>query len=275
MQTRCIALDLDQTALNEQGRLAPETREALEYAISKGIHIVIASGRPFGALPTDVLSVPGTEYAITSNGAAVYHIPTGKCLHNYTLTPNSVRQIMQLTAEEPITYETFIAGIAYADADYVRDPASFGTSEQGIAYIQRTRRPEPDIIGFIRQHETELDSIDVIVRDKTTQRRLWDLLEKSVPDIYVTSSVWQLIEISHRDAGKHSGLQFLSELLDLTPAEIAAFGDGDNDADMLAFAGCGIAMANASPACLAAADCVTLDHRQHGVAHGIYNILHI
>lgn len=275
MQTRCIALDLDQTALNEQGRLAPETREALEYAISKGIHIVIASGRPFGALPTDVLSVPGIEYAITSNGAAVYHIPTGKCLHNYTLTPNSVRQIMQLTAEEPITYETFIAGIAYADADYVRDPASFGTSEQGIAYIQRTRRPEPDIIGFIRQHETELDSIDVIVRDKTTQRRLWDLLEQSVPDIYVTSSVWQLIEISHRDAGKHSGLQFLSELLDLTPAEIAAFGDGDNDADMLAFAGCGIAMANASPACLAAADCVTLDHRQHGVAHGIYNILHI
>lgn len=275
MQTRCIALDLDQTALNEQGRLAPETREALEYAISKGIHIVIASGRPFGALPTDVLSVPGIEYAITSNGAAVYHIPTGKCLHNYTLTPNSVRQIMQLTAEEPITYETFIAGIAYADADYVRDPASFGTSEQGIAYIQRTRRPEPDIIGFIRQHETELDSIDVIVRDKTTQRRLWDLLEQSVPDIYVTSSVWQLIEISHRDAGKHSGLQFLSELLDLTPAEIAAFGDGDNDADMLAFAGCGIAMANASPACLAAADCVTLDHRRHGVAHGIYNILHI
>ena len=275
MQTRCIALDLDQTALNEQGRLAPETREALEYAISKGIHIVIASGRPFGALPTDVLSVPGIEYAITSNGAAVYHIPTGKCLHNYTLTPNSVRQIMQLTAEEPITYETFIAGIAYADADYVRDPASFGTSEQGIAYIQRTRRPEPDIIGFIRQHETELDSIDVIVRDKTTQRRLWDLLEQSVPDIYVTSSVWQLIEISHRDAGKHSGLRFLSELLDLTPAEIAAFGDGDNDADMLAFAGCGIAMANASPACLAAADCVTLDHRQHGVAHGIYNILHI
>ena len=275
MQIRCIALDLDQTTLDGEGHLAPETREALEYAISKGIHIVIASGRPFGALPADVLSVPGIEYAITSNGAAVYHIPTGNCLHNYTLTPDSVRQIMRLTAEEPVTYETFISGIAYADADYVRDPAAFGTSEQGIAYIQRTRRPEPDIAGFIQQHETELDSIDIIVRDEMTQRRLWTLLEQTVPDIYVTSSVWQLIEISHRDAGKHSGLRFLSELLNLTPAEIAAFGDGDNDADLLAYAGCGIAMANASPACLAAADHVTLDHRRHGVAHGIYNILHI
>lgn len=275
MQIRCIALDLDQTTLNEEGRLAPETQAALEYAISKGIHIVIASGRPLGALPADVLSVPGIEYAITSNGAAVYHIPTGNCLHNYTLTPDSVQQIMRLTAEEPVTYETFISGIAYADADYVRDPAAFGTSEQGISYIQRTRRPEPDIAGFIRQHETELDSIDIIVRDEMTQRRLWDLLERTVPDIYVTSSVWQLIEISHRDAGKHSGLHFLSELLALTPAQIAAFGDGDNDADMLAYAGCGIAMANASPACLAAADHVTLDHRRHGVAHGIYNILHI
>ena len=67
----------------------------------------------------------------------------------------------------------------------------------------------------------------------------------------------------------------MAELLGLSSEEIAAFGDGDNDADMLSYVGCGIAMANASPACLAAADHVTLDHRDDGVAHGIYEILHI
>ena len=273
MQIQCIALDLDQTTLNGEGRLAPETREALEYAISRGVHIVIASGRAFGSLPADVLAVPGIEYAITSNGAAVYHVPTGKCLHNYTLTPTSVRQILQLTEHEPVVYEAFVAGIAYADGDYVRDPVAYGATARAIPYIQRTRHPEPDIAGFILTHEAELDSIDVIVRDEATKRRLWALLEQEVPDIYVTSSVQQLIEISHKDAGKHSGLRFLTELLGLDPAETAAFGDGDNDADLLTYAGCGIAMANASPACLAAADHVTLDHRQHGVAHGIYNIL--
>lgn len=275
MQIQCIALDLDQTTLDENGHLAPETREALEHAISKGVHIVIASGRAFGSLPADVLAVPGIEYAITSNGAAVYHIPSGKCLHNYTLTPDSVQKILQLTKAEPVVYEAFVAGIAYADAAYVRDPVRFGATPQAIPYIQRTRHPESDITGFILQHEAELDSIDVIVRDEGTKRRLWDALAQTVPDIYVTSSVQQLIEISHRDAGKHSGLKFIAELLSLDPSQIAAFGDGDNDADLLSYAGRGIAMANASPACLAAADHVTLDHREHGVAHGIYNILHI
>ena len=80
MDIKCIALDLDRTTLNEHARLSGNNREALEYAISKGIHIVIASGRGFDSLPEDVLSIPGIEYAITSNGASVYHIPSGKRL---------------------------------------------------------------------------------------------------------------------------------------------------------------------------------------------------
>ena len=80
MDIKCIALDLDRTTLNEHARLSEGNRAALEYAISKGVHIVIASGRGFDSLPEDVLSVPGIEYAITSNGASVYHIPSGKRL---------------------------------------------------------------------------------------------------------------------------------------------------------------------------------------------------
>ena len=86
MDIKCIALDLDRTTLNAQGKLSEGNRQALSHAIEKGVHIVIASGRSFHTLPEDVLSVPGIEYAITSNGAAVYYIPTGKCLHEYKLT---------------------------------------------------------------------------------------------------------------------------------------------------------------------------------------------
>ena len=93
MKIRCIALDLDQTTLDGDGRLSPANRAALEHAISQDIHIVIASGRPYAALPEDVLSVHGIEYAITSNGAAVYHLPTGHCLHRCTLTPVSVEAV--------------------------------------------------------------------------------------------------------------------------------------------------------------------------------------
>lgn len=273
MSIKCIALDLDQTTLNKEGRLSPGNRAALERVIAQGVHVVIASGRSFSALPRDVTEVAGIEYAVTSNGAAVYHVPTGRCLHRFLMAPDSAEVILSLTAGEPVAYEAFVEGQGYAGADYVRDPAAYGATDRAIAYVRRTRLPVEDIAAFIRAHRHELDSLDLVVPDDGLRARLWAALETCGQPLYITSSVKRLIEISHADAGKHAGLRYVSELLQLERSEIAAFGDGDNDADMLAYAGCGIAMANASPACRAAADHITASHDENGVARGIACIL--
>ena len=275
MNIRCIALDLDRTTLNGQGKLSPRNREALEYAIRQGVHIVIASGRSFSALPEDVVSVPGIEYAITSNGAAVYRLSDGACLRRFTLTPQSVADLIRLTKDEPVVYETFIRGKAYADAAYVRDPIAHGATPQAIGYIQTTRQPVEDMAAFMLDHANDLDSVDLVLSDQTVKARLWKLLKEQVPDLYITSSVPELLELSHRDGGKHSGVRFVAETLGLSPDQIAACGDGDNDADMLHYVGCGIAMENATPACKEASDCQTLHHTEDGVAHAIYNILRL
>ena len=275
MAIACIALDMDRTTLNGESRLSEGNRRALERAIGRGIHIVIASGRTFTSLPADVLAVPGIEYAITSNGAAVYHIPTGQCLHRYLLTPRSVEQVVSLTAGEDVALEGFIAGQAYADQAYVADPAAYGADRMAVDYVQSTRRPEADIAAFLRAHSHELEGMDVVVRDGETKRRLWDRILREILDLYVTSSIARLLELSHRDSGKHAGLRFVMERLGLRREEVAAFGDGDNDKEMLAFAGTGIAMGNATPDCKAAADIVTKCNTEDGVAYGMEHFLHI
>ena len=98
-------------------------------------------------------------------------------------------------------------------------------------------------------------------------------LQTEVEDIYITSSISQLVEISYKDAGKRSGVKFITEYLGLNPKQVAAFGDADNDIDMLEYAGCGIAMENASNGLLAVADVVTLHHDRDGVAYALKNIL--
>lgn len=275
MNIQCIALDLDRTTLNRQGKLSDRNRQALEYAIGKGIHVVIASGRPFAALPGDVISIPGIEYAITSNGAAVYYVPTGMCLHSYTLSGDSVRDILELTKGDLVAYEVSVAGNAYADVAYIRDPVKYGATPEAITYIQSTRHLEEDMIGFIHQHIDELESMDIIVRDRETKECIETRLRRAVPDIYITSTVQQLLEISHKNAGKHCGIRYITEHLQLPQEAVAAFGDGDNDTEMLSYVGYGIAVENASPACLAAADYVTRSHQEDGVAYGIYEILRI
>ena len=275
MNIRCIALDMDRTTLDREGRLSEKNRAALRRAIEKGVHLVIASGRTFTSLPEDVLEIPGIEYAITSNGAAVYHIPSGRCLCRRLLEPASVERVLRLTAGEDVTYEAFVEGQAYADAAYAAHPERYGAEPAAVAYVQSTRRPLEDIAAFLRSHAHELDGMDVVVRDRETKARLWDLLEREVPELYVTSSIQRLLELAHRDAGKHSGLRFVVERLGLRREETAAFGDGDNDAEMLAFAGIGIAVANAVPSCLAAADYVTRSNSEDGVAWGMEHFLGI
>ena len=110
MNIKCIALDLDRTTLNASGRLSDGNYNALCHAIENGVHIVIASGRSFDTLPKDVLAVPGIEYAITSNGAAIYHIPTSTCLHEYKMTPDSVECIIQIAKQHETALEVFIDG---------------------------------------------------------------------------------------------------------------------------------------------------------------------
>ena len=71
---KLLALDLDGTVLNNAKHITPVTRAALEAAIAAGVTVIPASGRPMTGLCEEFLSIPGVEYALTSNGAAVYRL---------------------------------------------------------------------------------------------------------------------------------------------------------------------------------------------------------
>lgn len=275
MNMKCIALDLDRTTLNAQGRLSEANKAAIEAAIAAGIHVVIASGRAFDTLPEDVLAIPGIEYAITCNGAAMYHVPTKKCLKKYRLSQEAVETVMKVTAGEDISYEAFIDGIAYAGKAYIEDPIRFGATQDAVKYVQETRRKQEDIIRFIHDRKDCLDSMDIVVKDESKKRELWEKIAQATDEVYITSSIKRLIEIANRNAGKKSGLAFFIDMLGIKREETAAFGDADNDVDLLQYAGCGIAVENASEACKRAADYITKRFDEDGVAYGMREILKI
>ena len=271
----CIALDLDQTTLNHQGRLSERNRQAIESAIRKGVQFVIASGRDVSALPDDICNINEIRYAITSNGAAVYDLHTKECLKQYKMTGDSIEKILHYTKNLEVAYETFINGQAYGQKEYVEDPVRFGASPMAIPYIQSTRKPVTNIRDFLLDYKEQIESIDVVVKDENLKKKLWKVFEENISDIYVTSSVQQLLEISYQKSGKHSGAAYILEYLGLSREGLAAFGDGDNDAELLKFAEIGIAMENASDACKEAADAVTLSNDADGVAYWIEKLLRV
>lgn len=272
---KLVALDLDRTTLNSQSRISDTNRQALISAINNGVHVCIASGRAFDTLPKDILDIPGIEYAITSNGAAIYRIKGKECLHSYLLTEDSVHTILDLTQDYPVTYEAFIKGQAFASTEYIRHPEKYGATSHSLEYVKKTRILKEDIISFIKEHASELDSMDIVVNDQQLKNDIIEQIHIATGDVYMTSSINQLLEISYKDAGKKSGVKFLTEYLGLSRENVAAFGDADNDTDMIEYAGVGIAMENAAPHLKEIADHVTLHHDKDGVAYAFRNILNI
>ena len=246
-EMRCIALDLDHTTLRMDGSLSPRTKEALCAAISAGIQVVIVSGRAFSTLPASVMEIPGIDYAVTSNGAASYY--KKQRIHSWMLSAGSVEQMLKIA--EPyflagkFAYESFVDGQAYAGCDFVECPKKFGVSEQSVSYIQKTRRPVSDIQAFTRRYIERLDSLDLIFSDLELEKKLKNEFLKACDDIYITSAISYRMEISHRDSGKAAGLRDILRRIGVSEEHTAAFGDGENDAEMLKSAGLGVAVANA------------------------------
>ena len=210
------------------------------------------------------------RYAITSNGAAVAKNPGGERIVSLTLHPDTVQDVLKLFGNELL--ECFIDGQAYCDARYMRDPLRFGCSPAYVEYVKTTRLPVDDMPGFMRENARRLDSVDVLCASSGHRAELWERA-LSLKDAYITSSSPRLIEIADAEAGKGASLRRLCELLSVPAQCVAAFGNGDNDADMLSFAGLGVAMENATAACIAAADVVCASNDEHGVAQMIYKIL--
>ena len=164
-------------------------------------------------------------------------------------------------------------GKAYAEKDFVENPVKYGTTPEVIEYVKKTRNLVEDITQFLCTHADELESMDVVVPDINIKGRLWKQIAEAAPDVYITSSVRQLIEISDKNAGKHTGLRFVTKLLGISMRDVAAFGDGDNDMEMLRMAGCGYAVANASDQCKEAADHIVGHHDADGVGKAILELL--
>ena len=114
MDLRLIALDLDGTTLNSQGKVSPYTKKILEKALSKGILVVIASGRALSAIPEDILNIRGLKYIITSNGSSIFELPDSRRIYANDMKPGVVMSVLAIMQDTHFPFEVFIGGHGYA-----------------------------------------------------------------------------------------------------------------------------------------------------------------
>jgi Cof subfamily protein (haloacid dehalogenase superfamily) len=127
-----------------------------------------------------------------------------------------------------------------------------------------------DLADWLTEPPTKLVAIDEPdVLDRLEAR----LKERFAGRLYISKSLPYFLELASPEVTKGSGLAFLAEHLGFTRERTVAFGDGENDVELLEWAGFGIAVANAHPRVLAAADWVCPSAEEEGVAQVVEALL--
>ena len=277
MKIKLIALDLDDTTLGTGGILSEYNRSALIAAIESGMEMVVASGRNYHSLPSCITDIPGIRYAIVSNGAAVYDISKDKCLSRQYLPKSAAELVLgELQKLESCRAEVISDSIAYAPSDYLADPLRFSPptlSPHIVEYLQTTRTPVEDFHTFAYENSHRLDCINLTFTSAASRIQFQETIASLTDELYLTSSIAHLLEISNKNTGKGAGLRTLCEILNIPLSQTAACGNGDNDIDMLKSAHIGAAVENATEDCKAASDVIIERNTENGVGKFIYKII--
>ena len=264
MLPRAVATDLDGTLLRSDGTLDARTLRALERieATPTRTLIVLCTARPARWLAPVAVAAGRHGLAVCANGGVVWSVHDEQVLEQFPLAVDVALEVVgRLRAGLPGGAWAVERAEAFArEPDYT------------------PRWPVPD--------DTVVDDIDALLSAPPVKLMLRhphlavaDLAARArelvghLVEVTYSSSEDSLLEISAAGVSKASALARVCAARDIAAEEVIAFGDMPNDLPMLAWAGRGVAVANAHPDVLAAADEVTAANDEAGVAQVLERIL--
>ena len=268
MTIKLIALDLDGTTLNKESKLSEGNRRALQAAADKGVNIVVATGRPYCALPKEILEFDPVRYVLTSNGARITDLHEGKAFYENCIAPHAVEAAVEMLRPLDYVLETFVDGVAYIEGWYYRQVEETQQCFRNVEYILNTRHPVDNFYDFMLENKDRLENINVNFEDLSVKPAMKVKLE-TLPDVTITSSFDHNLEIGGATTSKAEALRQMGNLLGIDRSEMMAAGDSPNDMAMLELAGIGVAVANAWGGLKDHADYITASNDDDGVALAI------
>ncbi len=264
---RVLGLDLDGTVFDSEKRISPRTMAAMQAAIARGVVVLPATGRPVSGVPKEFLHLEGVRYALTSNGATVTELATGRRVVELTFDADTAGQVYDIVRRFNSALSIFIDGNSYTSADNMDKMVEFSPPALR-PYLRDSRIPVQDMHAFLRQHAHGIEKFSILYPDYPTR----DAARAAVLaacDVEATSSLGANLELNAPGVNKGRALVALAETLGYRRENVMACGDSDNDLAMIRMAGLGVAMGNAEPEILAAAAAVTDDNDHDGVAKAI------
>ena len=261
---RLLAVNVDGTLLQDNGRLNKKTKEAIEYVVKKGIHVTIVTARAFPAAKQLAKSLRLDSALIAHSGAFIAEEQQKPVLVkriSEKITVELVQFLEQFDCQIRLVHEQFSMSNKHKLPEnllgkvVLQSSNRFSYSERFVECISEKLYENPVSPPHVEVHfNRENDLLDV---------------EKSIEAMYeevacIHQAKNKLILVS-KGISKLKGLLYVCERLGIQRDHVVAIGSGIDDLPMLEWAGLGVAMGNAHDKLIKAADWVTRSHNDNGV----------
>lgn len=238
--------------------LRPRTLAALRRAREAGVRVIVVTGRMYRSI-APYLKEAGLEDPVVCYQGAVVAEADGTFLRHVPIPLDVAREAIDAVTAEGVHLN------AYVDDDlYVAEVTPEARAYADFQHIPL--HPVGDLRTWLSQPPTKLVAVDERTRIDELEQRL---KPRFAGRLYVSKSLPEFLEFASPDVNKASGLAFLADRLGFSREGTVALGDGENDVELVQWAGFGVAVANAHERVLAAADLVCPSDEDEGVAQVI------
>jgi Cof subfamily protein (haloacid dehalogenase superfamily) len=248
MERKLFAFDIDGTILDSQKRPLDSTREALEKLRAQGHLVTIATGRSRYMAQEVILDLDFTNYVLC-NGAAAF--VEHEQYYQNLLDQEALERFTEEFAQREL-------GLACVGLDEIKR-SNLYRSEKVEKAMNSFQFHSPE---FDEKFYQEADIYQALAFYDETDEQAF---EKGYPQFRFIRWHPYSVDVIPKNGSKAATLLHLADRLNIDRKNVIAFGDGENDREMLSEAGTGIAMGNASQSIQQIADVVTDTNDQDGI----------
>lgn len=271
MSYKLVALDLDETLLDEEGKLNIETIDVIKQISNLGIRIIVCTGRIFGSARYFAKLMELDEFIVASNGALISNYKLDRILLEKRIDNDICFKIFEVLNELDIYYhfynhiELCTKQLTYRSKRYNEWNSLLKKEDQII--INVLKNP----IEFLKNSDMHIYKIVVFDKDCT---KIQTLIQKlKLFDIEIYSSSENSFDITKGGSSKGNALKLIANYYGIKRDEIIAIGDNENDLSMIKYAGLGVAVDNAQLIVKENANIVIDSNKELGVAMFLKELL--
>jgi 5-amino-6-(5-phospho-D-ribitylamino)uracil phosphatase len=276
LKYRLLALDIDGTLVNSRDELTPDTIAALLRAGGAGIHVVLATGRRYSRTLHFVEALGLDVPLITATGALVKDPKDHRTLYKSVFDSQLLRRVVSLIEsngfDAVLCADTFSEGFDFYHARPEARNSELAeylelNPDDGRVWPDLISNPPPDaFLCFTMGTKEQMRALDKILHGE-----LQGLISTHVLRSPRYSGF--LVEIAPAGVSKWSAVLRMADAWGIGKESICAVGDDVNDIPMIREAGLGVAMGNALPEVIAAADRVAPTHDENGLVQVVQWLL--